>query len=49
MVWWSYVHDEFAIWPHAVKSLQVFLNDLNLFRPTIKFMAKMVLEAHYLS
>ena len=40
MVWWRYIDDVFTIWPHGEESLQVFLNKLNLFHPTIKFTAE---------
>ena len=40
MVWWRYIDDVFAIWPHDEESLQVFLNELNLFHSTIKFTAE---------
>ena len=37
MLWWRYIDDVLAIWPHGKESLQVFLNKLNLVHPTIKF------------
>ena len=38
--WWRYIDDVFAIWPHSESNLEIFLNDLNSFHPTIKFSAE---------
>ena len=40
VVWWRCIHDVFAIWAHDEESLQVYLNELNLFHCTIKFIAE---------
>ena len=40
MVWWRYIDHVFANWPHGEENLEVFLNKLNLFHPTIKFTAE---------
>ena len=39
-VWWRDIDDVFAIWPYGEESLQVLLNELNLFHPIIKFTAE---------
>ena len=39
-IWWRYIDDIFAFWPHGEESLQVFLTELNSFHPMIKFTAK---------
>ena len=38
--WWRYINDIFAVWPHGEQDLQVFLTEINLFHPTIKFTAE---------
>ena len=38
--WWRYIDDIFAVWPHGEQDLQVFLTEINLFHPTIKFTAE---------
>ena len=38
--WWRYIDDIFAIWPHGERNLEIFLNELNSFHPTIKFTAE---------
>ena len=38
-VWWRYIDDIFFLWEHGEESLQEFINEINSFHPTIKFMA----------
>ena len=38
-VWWRYTGDILAIWEHGQESLVTFLQQINLFHPTIKFTA----------
>ena len=38
--WWRYIDDVFAIWPHGEEQLVEFLDKMNQFHPSIKFMAK---------
>ena len=38
-VWWRYISDIFFIWEHGEELLNEFINDINSFHPTIKFMA----------
>ena len=38
--WWRYIDDVFAIWPHGERNLEILLNELNSFHPTIKFTAE---------
>ena len=40
MIWWRYIDDIFFIWEHGEESLEIFLNKLNSFHPTIKFTAE---------
>ena len=40
MIWWRYIDDIFFIWEHGQESLRVFIDQVNLFHPTIKFTAK---------
>ena len=37
MIWWRYIDNIFFIWEHGEESLEKFLNKLNSFHPTIKF------------
>ena len=37
MIWWRYIDDIFFVWEHGEESLSVFLDQVNLFHPTIKF------------
>ena len=37
MIWWRYIDDAFFIWEHGEESLRVFIDQINLFHPTIKF------------
>ena len=39
-VWWRYIDDIFAIREHGQGSLETFLQQINLFHPTIKFTAE---------
>ena len=36
-VWWRYIDDVFAIWQHGQEALDIFLEQINNFHPTIKF------------
>ena len=36
-IWWRYIDDIFAVWPHGEENLKVFLTEINPFHPTIKF------------
>ena len=40
MIWWRYIDDIFFIWEHGEESLSVFIDQVNLFHPTIKFTAE---------
>ena len=40
MIWWRYIDDIFFIWEDEEESLEKFLNKLNSFHPTIKFIAE---------
>ena len=40
MIWWRYIDDIFFIWEHGEESLRVFIDQVNLFHPTIKFTAE---------
>ena len=40
MIWWSYIDDIFFIWEHGKESLRVFIDQVNLINPTIKFAAE---------
>ena len=40
MICWRYIDNIFFIWEHREESLEIFLNKLNSFHPTIKFTAK---------
>ena len=37
MIWWRYIDDMFFIWEHGEESLKVFIDQVNLFHPTIKY------------
>jgi len=39
-VWWRFIDDIFAIWKHGRETLKQFLQEINLFHPTIKFTAE---------
>ena len=39
-IWWRYIDDFFAVWPHGEENLKVFLTEINSFHPTIKFTAE---------
>ena len=34
--WWRYIDNIFFIWDHGEESLKEFINNINLFDPTIK-------------
>ena len=36
-VWWRYIDDIFFIWGHGEEQLKEFINQINSFHPTIKF------------
>ena len=36
MIWWRYIDNIFFIWEHGQESLRDFIDQLNLFHPTIK-------------
>ena len=40
MVWFMYIDDIFFIWKHGEVSLKVFIDQVNLFHPTITFTAE---------
>ena len=40
MTWWRYVDDIFFILEHGQESLNVFIDQVDMFHPTIKFMAE---------
>ena len=40
MTWWRYIDDIFFILEHGQESLNVFIDQVNMFHPTIKFMAE---------
>ena len=40
MIWWRYIDDIFFIWEHGEESLRDFIDQVNLFHPTIKFTAE---------
>ena len=40
MTWWMYIDDIFFIWEHGEESLRVFIDQVNLFHPTMKFTAE---------
>ena len=37
MIWWRYIDDIFFIWEYGQGSLRVFIDQVNLFHPTIEF------------
>ena len=37
MIWWRYIDDIFFISEHGEESLKVFIDQVNLFHPTIKY------------
>ena len=39
-VWWQCIDDIFTIWEHSQESLELFLQKINVFHTTIKFMAE---------
>ena len=40
MIWWRYIDDIFFIWQHGEESLKVFIEQVNMFRSTMKFTAE---------
>ena len=40
MIWWRYIDDIFLIWAHGEESPKVFIDQVNLFYPTIEFTAE---------
>ena len=40
MIWWSYIDDLSFIWEQGEESLRNFIDQVNLFQPTIKFTAE---------
>ena len=40
MIWWRYIDDIFFIWEHGEESLRVFIDQVNWFYHTIKFIAE---------
>ena len=40
MIWWWYIDNILFIWEHGEESLRVFIDQVNLFHPTIKFTAE---------
>ena len=40
MIWWRYIDDIFFIWEHGEESLKAFIEQVNMFHPTIKFAAE---------
>ena len=36
MIWWRYIYDIFFIWERGEGSLKVFIEQVNMFHPTIK-------------
>ena len=40
MIWWRYIDDIFFIWEHGEESLKVFIDQVKMFHPTIKFTAE---------
>ena len=36
-IWWRYIDDVFAVWPHGDEHLKEFLQEINVFHPTMKF------------
>ena len=43
-VWWHHIDDIFTIWEHGQDSLELLLQQSNLFHTTIKFTAEMSME-----
>ena len=39
LAWWRYIDDIFMLWQHDEKELEMFLEFLNCYHPTIKFTA----------
>ena len=39
-IWWRYIDDTFAVWPHGKQNLEAFFNEINSFHPTIKSIAE---------
>ena len=39
-VWWRYIDDIFAIWPHGEECLEQFIHTINNIHSTIKFTAE---------
>ena len=37
MIWWRCINDIFFTWEHGEESLRGFIDQINLFHPTIKF------------
>ena len=40
MIWWRYIDDKFSIWEDGDESLEIFIDQVNMFHPTIKFRRK---------
>ena len=40
MIWWRYIDDIFFTWKHGEESLRIFIDQVNLFHPIIKFIAE---------
>ena len=40
MILRKYIDDIFFIWEHDEESLEIFIGQVNMFHPTIKFMAE---------
>ena len=40
MIWWRYIDNIFFIWEHGEESPRDFIDQVNLFHPTIKFNAE---------
>ena len=40
MIWWRYIDDIFFVWEHDEEPLRVFIDQVNVFHPTIKFTAE---------
>ena len=40
LLWWRYIDNIFALWPHGEEHLGQFIEKINQFHPTIKFTAE---------
>ena len=40
MIWWRYIDDIFFFWEHGEELLKDFIDQVNLFHPTVKFIAE---------